>query len=164
MRAKVIAMADKVFVNVENIAVFECPKCGTNRTVNMSDKKHLGDSIKTRATCKKCQHTFFVTVILERRKYYRKETNLAGEYHTPDNRIKGLMKVQNVSLTGVRIKVNDKKDFKIGQKLILDFILDDKLRSEIKREVSIRKMEDLFINCEFVTVDLYGRLASYLFG
>ena len=157
-------MADKVFVNVENIAVFNCPKCQTSRTVNMSDKKHLGESIKTRCTCKKCDHTFVVDVIMERRKYYRKETNLAGEYYTTDKRIKGLMKVQNVSLTGMSIKVNEKKDLKKGQKLIVEFILDDKLRSEIKREIIILKINGLFINCEFVTVDLYGRLASYLFG
>lgn len=157
-------MADKVFVNVENIAMFECPKCGTNRTVDMSDKKHLGDSIKTRCTCKKCQHTFVVTVIMERRKYYRKETNLAGEYYSPDKRIKGLMKVQNVSLTGLRIKVNEKKEFKEGQKLIVEFILDDTLRSEIKKEIIVRKIEGLFLNAEFESVDLYGRLASYLFG
>jgi hypothetical protein len=158
-------MEKKVYVNVENIAVFECPKCGTTRTANMTDKKHLGGSIKTKCTCNKCEHTFVVTVVMEmRRKFYRKETNLAGEYYTPDNRIKGVMRVCDVSLTGVRMNVNDKKDLKVGQKLVLEFILDDKLRSEIKRNVIIRKIENMFINCEFEVVDQYGRLASYLFG
>lgn len=158
-------MEKKVYVNVENIAVFECPKCGTSRTVNMADKKHLGGSIKTRATCKKCEHSFVVTVVMEmRRKFYRKETNLAGEYYSPDKRIKGLMTVCDVSLTGLRMKVNNKKEIKVGQKLILEFILDDNLRSEIKRDVIVRKIEDMFINCEFEVVDQYGRLANYLFG
>lgn len=157
-------MEKKVFVNVENIAVFECPKCGTTRTVNMADKKHLRGSIKTRCTCKKCEHSFVVTVVMEKRKFYRKETNLAGEYYTPDKRIKGLMKVCDLSLTGVSMKVNDKKELKVGQKLVLEFILDDNLRSEIKKEVVVRKIEDMFINCEFEVVDQYGKLASYLFG
>lgn len=156
-------MPKKVFVNVENIAVFECLQCGTSRTANMSDKKHLGDSIKTRCTCRKCRHTFVVDVIMERRKYYRKETDLAGEYYAPDKKIKGLMKVKNVSLSGLRFRVNKKKDFQTGQKLIVEFILDNPLRSEIKKEIIIQQVEGNFINGEFTSVDLYGRLASYLF-
>ena len=157
-------MAEKVLVNVENIAVFECPKCGTTRTVNMSDKKHLGESIKTRCTCKKCDHTFVVDVILERRKYYRKETDIAGEYSTADNAIKGLMKVHNVSLSGIRFKVNESKEIKEGQKINVTFILDDSHRSEIKKEIIIKNVDGLFINAEFVSVDQYDKLASYLFG
>jgi hypothetical protein len=157
-------MTEKVLVNVENIAVFECPKCGTTRTADISDKKHLGDSIKTRCTCKKCEHTFIVDVVLERRKYYRKETDIAGEYYTADNTIKGLMKVHNVSLSGMRFKVNESKEIKEGQKINVVFTLDDSHRSEIKKEIIIKNVNGLFINAEFVYVDQYDRLASYLFG
>jgi len=157
-------MAEKVLVNVENIAVFECPKCGTTRTVDMLDKKHLGESIKTRCTCKKCDHTFVVDVILERRKYYRKETNLAGEFSAPDDKSKGLIKIHNVSLSGVRFKVNEPKAFQEGQKINIIFTLDDSHRSEIKKEIIIKNVDGLFINAEFVTVDQYDKLASYLFG
>jgi hypothetical protein len=157
-------MENRVLVNVENIAMFECPKCGTSRTVNMADKKHLGDSIKTRCTCKNCNHTFVVNVIIERRKYYRKEADFPGEYFTADNKIKGLMKVHNVSLSGIRFKVNENKEFIIDQKISVIFTLDDTQRSEIKKEIIIRELDGLFVNAEFALIDLYDKLASYLFG
>jgi len=157
-------MAEKILVNVENIAVFECPRCAATRTVDMSDKNHLGDTIKTRCTCKKCDNVFIVDVVMERRKYYRKETNLAGEFSSHDKSLKGLMKVHNVSLSGIRFKVNEPKELKEGQRLSVIFTLDDSHRSEIKKEVMVKKADGLFINAEFVAIDQYDRLASYLFG
>jgi len=155
-------MADKIFVNVENIAEFKC-QCGATRAEDMTAQQSLGKAIKTKCTCK-CGHVFFVTVIMEKRKYYRKDTNLPGQFHTVDNKISGLMTVKNVSLSGLRFKLNESKGLKVGDRVVVEFTLDDKQRSTIQKEAEIRSMKDLNMDCEFSDVDLYGRLGPYLFS
>ncbi len=156
-------MAPKIFVNVENLALFKCPECGLERTEDMTAYQHLGKTIKTKCTCK-CGHIFFVTVIMEKRKYYRKETNLPGQFSTLDNQISGLMTVKNVSLSGLRFKLNENKKLKVGDKVNVEFTLDDTPRSVIQKEAEIKSIKDLSIDAEFTNVELYGRLGPYLFS
>ena len=156
-------MSDKIFVNVENMAVFKCPQCGTSRTEDMTAHQSLGKTIKTKCTCK-CGHVFFVTVIMEKRKYYRKDTNLPGQFHTMDNTISGLMTVKNVSLSGLRFKLNEEKKLTIGDRVNVEFTLDDKQRSVVQKEAEIKFIRDLNIDAEFKDVELYGRLGPYLFS
>ena len=156
-------MSDKIFVNVENMAIFKCPKCGTTRTEDMTAHQSLGKTISTKCTCK-CGHTFFVTVMMEKRKYYRKETNLPGQFSTVSNEISGLMTVKNISLSGLRFKLNENKNLNIGDRVNVEFTLDDKQRSVIQKEAEIKFIKDLNIDAEFADVDLYGRLAPYLFS
>jgi predicted RNA-binding Zn-ribbon protein involved in translation (DUF1610 family) len=156
-------MTDKIFVNVENVAVFKCPKCGVTRAEDMTAHQSLGKTIKTKCTCK-CGHTFIVTVIMEKRKYYRKDTNLPGQFSTIGNEASGLMTVKNVSLSGLRFKLNEKKKLNIGDRVNVEFTLDDTQRSVIQKEAEIKAIKDLNIDAEFTDVDLYGRLAPYLFS
>jgi len=156
-------MSEKIFVNVENIAVFKCPKCGITRTEDMTVHKNLGKAIKTRCTCK-CGHTFHVTVIMEKRKYYRKETSLPGQFSTINNEVSGLMTVKNVSLSGLRFKLNENKKLNVGDRVNVEFTLDDKPRSVIQKEAEIKFIKDLNIDAEFTNVELYGRLGPYLFS
>lgn len=156
-------MASKIFVNVENFAVFKCPKCGLARTEDMTAHQSLGKTINTKCTCK-CGHTFFVTVIMEKRKYYRKETNLPGQFSTLNNQISGLMTVKNISLSGLRFKLNENKKLKVGERINVEFTLDDNQRSVIQKEAEIKYIRDLSIDAEFINVELYGRLGPYLFS
>jgi hypothetical protein len=156
-------MSSKIFVNVENLAVFKCPKCGLSRTEDMTKHQSIGKSINTKCKCK-CGHTFSVTVIMEKRKYHRKITNLPGQFSTLNNAISGLMTVKNISLSGLRFKVNQKQNFKVGNRVNVEFTLDDTQRSLIQKEVEIKYIRDLTIDAEFTDVELYGRLGPYLFS
>lgn len=156
-------MPAKIFVNIENLAVFKCPQCGISRTVDMTKHQSHGKTIPTKCTCK-CGHIFFVTVIMEKRKYYRKDTNLPGKFSTLKNEISGLMSVKNVSLSGLRFKLNEKKGLKVGDRVNVEFTLDDNQRSVIQKEAEIRSIKDLSIDAEFTDVELYGRLGPYLFS
>ncbi|MCJ7773676.1 MAG: PilZ domain-containing protein [Desulfobacterales bacterium] len=156
-------MASKIFVNIENMAVFKCPECGLTRTEDMTTHQSLGKTIETKCTCK-CGHIFFVTVIMEKRKYYRKETSLPGQFSTLNRQTSGLMTVKNVSLSGLRFKLNENKKLKVGDKLNVEFTLDDKERSVIQKEAEIKLITDLNIDAEFSNVELYGRLGPYLFS
>ena len=156
-------MSAKIFVNVENLAAFKCPECGLTRTEDMTPHQSLGKTINTKCNCK-CGHTFFVTVIMEKRKYYRKETNLPGEFSTLTSKAAGLMTVKNISLSGLRFKLNESKELKVGDRVNVEFTLDDKQRSLIQKEAEIKFIKELNIDAEFTNIELYGRLGPYLFS
>ena len=146
-------MAEKVFVTEDNMAVLECPQCKKAKRVDVSRFKDTPQAAKIRVKCS-CGHIY--EVILERRKSFRKNVNFPGTYtHVlPDYREdKGGITVKDLSRSGVKIKLNVKKDFKIGDILSLEFSLDDKQRSVIKKEAVIRKISDLYLGVEFSSVD-----------
>jgi hypothetical protein len=101
---------------------------------------------------------------MEKRKYYRKETNLPGEFSTVNRQASGLMTVKNISLSGLRFKLNETKNVKVGDRVNVEFTLDDNQRSVIQKEAEIKSIKGLNIDAEFTDVELYGRLGPYLFS
>ncbi len=68
-------MAKKYFIG--NIATIhlECPECGRAETMDVSKYRKLDKEIKGNVKCS-CGHTY--PFVLERRRFFRKETNLSG--------------------------------------------------------------------------------------
>ena len=146
-------MAQKVFVTGTNMVVFECPECAKSKTADVSKYKDLMQVVRLKVKCP-CGHSY--KVILERRKYYRKDVNFSGTYthvFSDYREDKGGMTVKDLSRAGVKIKLNVKKDFKVGDILSVEFSLDDKQRSLIKKEAVIKKISDLYLGVEFSSVD-----------
>ena len=145
-------MVEKVFVTGSNMAVFECPECNKAKSVDVSMYKDIRQVVRIKVKCP-CGHTY--KVVLERRKYYRKDVNFPGTYtHVlPDYREdKGGLTVKDLSSSGVKIKLNVKKDFKIGDILSVEFRLNDKQRSSIKKDAVIKKILDLYLGLAFNSV------------
>ena len=146
-------MAQKVFVTGTNMVVFECPECSKSKVADVSKYKDLRQVVRLKVKCP-CGHSY--KVILERRKYYRKDVNFSGSYtHVlPDYREdKGGMTVKDLSNSGVKIKLNVKKDFKIGDILSVEFSLNDKQRSLIKKDAVIKKISNSYLGLEFNSID-----------
>jgi PilZ domain-containing protein len=146
-------MAEKVFVTESNMAVFECPQCNKAKNVDVSRYKDIRQVVRIKVKCP-CGHSY--RVVLERRKHYRKDVNFPGTYTyvLPDYREdKGGITVKDLSRSGVKIKLNVKKDFKIGDSLSLEFNINDKQRSLIKKEAVIKKISDLYLGVEFISID-----------
>jgi hypothetical protein len=105
---------------------------------------------------------------LEKRKQYRKETNLPGTYihfidGQPQNR--GLMTIEDISTKGVKIKLNVKQNFAIGDQMKVEFHLDDAQRTLIKKTVIIRNQRDQHIGAEFAPFETVDKaLGFYLFS
>ncbi|MBW2219391.1 MAG: hypothetical protein JRF40_07875, partial [Deltaproteobacteria bacterium] len=55
------------------------------------------------------------------------------------------MTVTDLSRSGLRIKLNSPQDLVRGAKLNLEFILDDKQRSVVNKEVIVRSIKNLSI-------------------
>ncbi len=153
-------MAGKVFINEKNMATFICPECQKAKTTNVAKYKHIETAIKVNCKCP-CGHKY--KVLLERRKFNRKELNLPGKYICLKNDDRGLMTVADISRTGLGLRLNVERKFDKGEKLLLEFNLDDRERSFIKREVYVRSVNGLAVGCEFCRHDhQHDALGPYL--
>ena len=158
-------MTQKVYITSKQMATISCPQCARSKTVDVSKYASLDKMIRVNVKCP-CGHAY--KAILEKRKQYRKEVNLAGTYvHFIDGqpRDRGLMTVKDLSTSGMKLQLNVKQNFAIGDQLQVEFHLNDVHRTLIKKTVIIRNQREQFIGAElapFETVD--KALGFYLFS
>lgn len=160
-------MTEKVFIYKDNKAIIICPKCEKSKTIDVSEE--LGSQYLVRLK-HKCSCGYLYIVLLERRKRHRKLTNLQGTYTcfvSGDQATKGSMTIQDITRAGLSFKLDESANqkFNMGDKLLLEFHLDDKSKSLIKKEAVIRNIRGQHIGVEFSSVDLYDRaLGLYMFS
>ena len=133
-------MIEKVYITSKQRATFICPKCQKSKTVDVSRYAGIDKIIKVNVRCP-CGYAY--TSILEKRKKYRKETNLHGTYC----RIvggkeveRGLMTVKDLSTTGMQLHINGDHGCSDGDVIRVEFHLDDTQRSLIRKKVIIRNI------------------------
>jgi hypothetical protein len=101
---------------------------------------------------------------MERRKFYRKETNFRGVFLFENNSQEFPMIVNNISRSGIQFKSSKTEDLKLDDRIVVQFRLDDKSRSLIKKKGIIRRIEGMTIGIQFLDVDDYDKiLGFYLF-
>jgi hypothetical protein len=142
-------MVKKIHITREQTAVITCPMCQISKTTDVSKVIKLEKMAKFNVRCR-CGHIF--TALLERRKHYRKETNLTGSYvrlvsGKPLGR--GHMTVRDLSLTGMRLEVHGPHDFSEGDIMEIEFRLDDMKKTLIKRKVVVRNVKNYYLGIEF---------------
>jgi hypothetical protein len=180
----------EITLNKENKADIRCSKCLKNRSVDMSKYKDMDRAIRFKTKCS-CGHSD--TVFLNRRDKFRKPTDFFGVYtniSSGKEGQKGEMTVLDVSRAGLRMEISHVKlkvkehdvsvvtgeqasfehkikkpvdEINIGDKLLVEFRLDDTKKTLIKKEVLIRWMKMPYIGVEFSSKSLYeGSLAVYM--
>ncbi len=155
-------MTSKVFVNSENKATFTCPACTKARTVDVTKFLESKASARVKAKCP-CGHSY--SVELERRKFYRKETKLPGVFKSDKNGKESPMTVTNISRSGLQFTTSESRYLEIEDRVAVEFRLDDKNKSLIKKKAIVRKIEGKFIGAEFCFIDDYDKvLGFYLFN
>ncbi|QTA87961.1 PilZ domain-containing protein [Desulfonema magnum] len=138
----------KVFINNDNLATFVCPECNKATTADVSDQMQVNKVVKIQHTCA-CGYS--QTVLLERRKYYRKYVNIPGEYFL--NQKKMPMTVRDLSRSGLKFELTEERRLKVGDKLVVQFVLDNPQHTRIQKEVIIKKISGLYIGTEFCSRD-----------
>ncbi len=144
----------KVFITGEGQATFVCPECARSRTVAMTRNKKLARAARVRVKCP-CGHHYPVT--LERRRFFRKPVYLSGSYfHTVNGRHvdRGEMAVLDLSRTGVRIRLNETRPLRVGDTLLVEFHLDDRQHSLIRKESIVRRIEGIDLGTEFAAPEV----------
>jgi hypothetical protein len=158
-------MTDKIYISSQQMATFVCPKCSRSKTVNVSKYAHLDKLIKVNVKCP-CGHVY--TSVLEKRKQYRKETHLSGTYiHFLDGRPanRGLITVKDISANGLKLKLNVELICGIGDHLDVEFHLDNRDRTLIKKRVIVKNLSGPYIGVEFGPTEALDKaLGFYLFS
>ena len=158
-------MTEKVYVTSKQMATFICPQCQKSKTVDVSKYASLDKIVKVKVSCP-CGYRY--TSILEKRKKYRKETNLPGTFvRLVDGRRVGggLMNVKDLSTSGLKINTSAQHNCAVGDVVLVEFSLDDSHRTLIKKKVIVRNVVGANIGTEFAPTEAIDKaLGFYLFS
>lgn len=140
-------------------ATLVCEKCGRTRKIDTSKYEERQRGLKVKCGC-----GFEFLVLIEPRKFYRKPTQLHGDYvKIAAKRVSGTMVVRNLSRTGVGFETSSTPDVRPGDRLQIRFVLDNRKATEIKRDVMVKSVQDRFIGAEFCNLEAYeSDLGFYL--
>ena len=143
----------RVYISSDNSVTFTCPRCKKMRTVNITDYAGLDKAVKVRVRCG-CGHRYPATI--EKRRQFRREVAFPGTYtRLVNGRVmgSGTMVVKDVSRTGLKIRVPDAHRLNSGDTLEVIFHLDDPKKSQIQKEVVIRKIEGVDLGVQFLSLE-----------
>lgn len=142
-------MDQKVFISNKNTATFVCPQCGNVTTTDVSKYAAIEQRVTVKCRCN-CGNQFSVS--LEKRRQYRKSTNLPGVYyHRMDNGDigKGNMRVVDISSNGFKLSLSVAQNFAVGITLRVEFHLDDNRHTFIEKEVIVRNVKGTLVGTSF---------------
>lgn len=147
-------MDQTVFISSNNTATFRCPQCGKARIADVSQYAGIDKKITVNCTCP-CGHHFRCR--LEKRRQYRKGADLPGRFTLtgesgPEDT--GLVKIVDLSSTGLKMKLTVPRTFPIGAQLMVEFHLDDRKRTPMKKRVVVRNVSGPFVGASFHPHDM----------
>jgi len=158
-------MVTKVYISATNTATIVCPKCEKTKTVDVGRYIELNQTVRVKSKCT-CGNTW--TSVLEKRRQYRKSVNFPGVYkYFEDGQEvdKGTMAVIDLSLTGIKLKLNVERDFKVDSRLQVEFHLDDNRRTLMRRTVHVKNVSGLYVGVAFSASEPQDpALGFYLMG
>jgi hypothetical protein len=152
---------DRVFISSKGTATFICPQCQKAKVVDVSKYLSCDQKVRVNVKCP-CGHSY--RAILEKRKQYRKETNLPGTYaQIVDGRRvrKGWMTVKDISATGFKLELNSEAALSVGDHLEVEFRLDDTHRTLIIKRVVIRNIRGRSVGTEFAVTETAGKALGF---
>lgn len=164
---------EKFYVDGQNKIAVSCPQCGVIKDIDVST--HLGrEGITTfeylficdKCDCghkecedcpkKNCTHGHKQNITLERRKFFRKEVNLAGSLTDLEGK-KHPVRVLNLSRTGLKIKILTTHDIQPAQTVYIEFNLDNANETLIKKDLLVKQASSNTIETEFSDSESYDR-------
>lgn len=163
----------KVYPNEDNKVTLRCPNCSKVKNIDVSPflKKEGAAKLKYRFKCshcdcghkdcaeckdKSCANDNTNIVMIERRKFFRKKVNLPGVLQDKEGR-RHPIRLLDLSRTGVRTKIITNHTLQLGQKLQLEFNLDDAKETAIKKLLVVRKIEAKVVDGEFIETDSFDK-------
>ncbi|UCF89866.1 MAG: PilZ domain-containing protein [Desulfobacterales bacterium] len=154
-------MLERVFITSKQTATFTCPQCQRTKTTDVSHYADMDRTVKVKMKCP-CGHVH--SVILEKRRQYRRPTDLPGTYVLKKNGRtvgKGLMTVRDVSTTGFQLELKVDQDFEIGAVLEVAFYLDDAQQTLIEKTVVIRNMRGNLVGTQLAPTETVGKALGF---
>lgn len=154
---------NKVIVNVfgNDSVHLTCMKCGNSKDIPV--KSFSVDETQYRIICK-CGYSYII--ILERRSFNRKTTDLRGTYSEENSVTEEIVDIVDLSTTGLGLVRRDNRVITEGQIINIRFSLDTPSRDEIKCRATIRQVNDEKVGVEFLDLSpaMQRILGFYLFN
>ena len=148
----------KVYVDYTNQVKIICPKCGTEKNIDVTNFKDTHKRLK--AKCR-CGEVFRVE--LEFRRYYRKKVRLPGEYFVQEKEEKGEILIEDISMTGIRFSTLKPHNISRNDSVELKFTLDNQKKTEIHTLVKIIWIADRNIGAQYIDLNRFKQdLVFYL--
>ncbi|PIE64340.1 MAG: hypothetical protein CSA26_08840 [Desulfobacterales bacterium] len=136
---------NKSFVSHQGRATIRCPHCKNIKQVNVSRLRGKKHRVKLRCSCGSTS-----LIQLDFRQNYRKKTNLKGTYHLKSAIGSGRAMIIDLSKNGIGFTVSgDIHIIQPGQKAVIDFVLDNRKKTRLKKEVIIRSVNRNRVGGEF---------------
>ncbi len=133
-----------VYTDETNRATIICPKCGTEKNIDVTNFKDTHKRLK--AKCR-CGEVFRFT--LEYRKHYRKKVRLPGEYFVLGKDEKGEILIEDISMGGIRFASLKPHQISRNDIVELKFTLDNPQRTETHTIVKIIWIIDRDVGVQF---------------
>jgi PilZ domain len=124
-------------LNAQGHGVLGCDQCGTTKVVPLAEGQHLGKRLKIKC---RCGHSFVVSI--EARRFYRKKTHLPGAYAKTTSARgvvleQGPMTVEDVSRTGLRLRLSPSHTLRVHESIEVRFHLDNAQRAAVRRQARV---------------------------
>ena len=153
----------RIFLNDRGEGTFICPACNNGVIRDLSPFTRSRAAVRLKCKCS-CGNDY--RVLLERRRQFRKPVSLVGMFTFQGRQgvpRKGLIKIRDISPSGIQFSVNSMPEFKVGDRLTVEFTLDDEDHSQIREVGIVRRIQVNIVGLVFKATDHYGKLGQYLF-
>ncbi len=147
----------KSFVTSEDKILIVCPECGFSKKISAEQFRNRQNLLKIRC---KCGRSF--TVQLEFRLHIRKEIEMKGvcKFSSTGTGVWEVILV-NLSLGGVCFELRGNHGLVVGDKGILEFVLDDRKATAITKQITVKGISTNLIRCEFVEDRAYQKALGF---
>lgn len=154
-------MTETVYITGGNTAVLRCPNCQRTKTVDVSAFAESRQRLRFKMKCP-CGQVTVSTI--EKRRRYRKETDLPGAYvHYVHGQPKGKgsMRVKDLSAGGLKMQIPTCESFAPGDMLKVAFHLDDAQRSPVQKKVIVRSINPPHVGAEFAPTEVIDKALGF---
>ncbi len=148
-------MNELAFVNNKQ-AVFSCSRCNRSKVTDVSKYIPVESEVLIKYKCR-CGNAN--TVFLERRRFNRENTETTGVYtlyKKNEEAGKGLITISNISLKGLRFKIEGKQTLPMNAKIHVEFQLEG--NRHISKKAIIKNSKDGFYGVEFRGDDSFDKI------
>src|SRR5262245_21014192 len=140
----IIPKIQRVYLDKKSECTITCPNCKKSRRRNFARYTSLLTVLKV-----KCDCGCAFGIIIDQRKYYRKNTKFNGNYTALETHESGSMVIQDLSFTGIGFRTRHSHNLQVGDFIELRFILDDQRKSEVCKKATVKRIRDKFVGAEF---------------
>ncbi len=162
----------KMYVGRDNKVALVCPGCEKTKVVDVSKYLNAAGSAKLtyRFRCDECEcghkdcneclrencsQGYVNSVLLERRRHVRKDTELLGKVNVNGGEFFPVQ-VLDISRTGARVRVAPPVKLEVGKNVMLDFQLDDRQKTEVKKEGRVVRGAGFIAGLVFQETETYS--------